>query len=931
MKVLLCCAIVLLISIPATAETGSLQVRISWGHVASQASPYAVRLITESPGVEAQDVRPHLLESGEGLQDGAWHTQAGGGDVDGIRFSLLYPSEPVDTIQDLHVLWADLISASDADTARRLARDPAFRPDSPKLTIQMDSDGTRGFTVSVDQLLAEETLWIPSLDVYVAAGDRAVAFAEHLKSLEPLKGKRILDRVRRAPEASYEQYTARWEDMGHPGFTYPEQVGPGHIVGLTWDSAIAKFGIDRAAGVWNDSGNPDHFQFWFAFGDLGRGVADTWKEQRLSDGLPVMTTVFEEDGLRYEVEQFAYPLNGAPAERRGDIPMVLLQKVTVTELRGEARTIPLSMSHRRELPPYLDSTIIVDRQDAAFLFRERGRRSVLFSIEGVSGRPVWSSTHDYQQEQKRIDATLFLDLPARGARDFVVKLPSAVVTADEAAALTAIDYARAREATLQFWSEYVGRGAQFRVPEKTVNDLFRANLWHALRLPRRHGGQEPDAAIDLPYSNFAYSQSGTPWPVNHAVYVDYMLYDLRGYHAISAEELEAQLRNNQEQDGHVSGFANWLVYTPAMLYAVAQNYLLSGDRAAFERLLPSSLKAMDWCLSQIERASGGDGPARGLVRGPLNDGTGDGIWAFNQAYLFAGLDLLGRALQEHGHSRATEALAGARAMHTAIERGFQAASVRSPIVQLRDGTWMPYVPAEALTYGRLLTEWYPTDVDTGAVHLLRLKALAAQGILADSLLNDHEDNLFYKGWGMANEPIYNQQATAYLLRDEPEAAIRAFYSYIASAFSHSVLEPVEHRWTHPQYFGPPSTDGAWFELYRNMLVHERDEGALLFGQATPRAWLQDGQQIEVERAPTYYGPVSMTIESHVEAGEIRADVQMPSRSQPKTLLVRLRHPDGQRMRAVTVNGERWSDFDPQQEWVRVSDPDRPRYAIVARY
>lgn len=30
--------------------------------------------------------------------------------------------------------------------------------------------------------------------------------------------------------------------------------------------------------------------------------------------------------------------------------------------------------------------------------------------------------------------------------------------------------------------------------------------------------------VDLPYSNFAYDQTGTPWPINQAVYVDYMLF-----------------------------------------------------------------------------------------------------------------------------------------------------------------------------------------------------------------------------------------------------------------------------------------------------------------------------------------------------------------------------------------------------------------------
>jgi hypothetical protein len=299
--------------------------------------------------------------------------------------------------------------------------------------------------------------------------------------------------------------------------------------------------------------------------------------------------------------------------------------------------------------------------------------------------------------------------------------------------------------------------------------------------------------------------------------------------------------------------------------------------------------------------------------------------------MFAGLDLFGRALESIEHPRAAEARSAARDVREAINREFRAASVRSPIVQLRDGTWIPYVPCEARTPRRLLEQWYPTDVDTGAVHLARLKAIDPAGPLADWLLNDHEDNLYYKGWGIANEPVYNQQATAYLLRDDTAAVIRAFYSYIASAFSHSALEPVEHRWTHGQYFSPPSTDGAWFELYRNMLVRETDDNALLLGQAAPRAWLADGKKIEVRRAPTYFGPLSMTIDSQAASGRILADIEMPGRGRPGALLVRLRHPENRRIRSVTVNGRNWTDFDPAREWVRIPSPTEARYSVVARY
>jgi hypothetical protein len=919
-------------SIPAAAANERLAVRVSWGHTGDTVAEHRVA-IGGSVGLQVQTIRPQGFEPGDRLQGDVAQTLAGKGDADALDLLLEYPQGAASTTQNVHVLWTDLIAASDADTARRLLRDPSFKTRAPALTIQLDVAGTRGFTVTIDQLLAERALWIPSLDVYVAVGDAPLSFEAHARALAPRKGRRVLDRLRVEPEATYAEYTAKWEDMGNPAYSNPQARGPGHIVGLTWDSAIRKFGIDRGAGVWPDEGNPDKVRFWFAFGELGKGVGRTWKGQQLNNGLPVMTTTFEDEGVRYEVEQFAYPLHGPPPERRGDMPMVLLQQLTITELKGTPRTLPVSMTHRRQLPAHFDGTIVVERHGDTVLFMERGRRGVLLAVDGASGETPWSGTQDYQEKekQKRIDTTVFVDVPARGSRRFVVKLPSPLVSSNETDALIAIDYDKARAATLEFWSAYVARGAQFRVPDPAVNELFRASLWHALRLPRRHGGAGQEVAIDLPYSNFAYGQTGTPWPVNQAVYVDYMLYDLRGYHAISAEELEVQFRNNQEADGHVSGYANWLVYTPSMLYAVAQHYLLSNDGSAFERLLAPGLKAMDWCLAQIAQTSRADGPARGLVRGPLNDLTGEGVWAFNQAYLFAGLDLFARALERHGHSRAGDARQAAQAIRGSIARGFGAASLRSPLVQMRDGTWMPYVPAEALTPRRLLDQWYATDVDTGAVHLLRLKALPARGLLADALLNDHEDNLFYKGWGIANEPVYNQHATAYLLRDEPEAAVRAFYSYMASGFSHSVFEPVEHRWTHGQYFGPPSTDGAWFELYRNMLVHERDDDVLVLAQATPRDWLRDGQMIELERVPTYYGEMSATFESQSDSGEIRASIRMPAQRRPSAVWVRFRHPDGKRMHAVTVNGRAWQDFDAAADWVRLPAPADDQFAIVVRY
>jgi hypothetical protein len=73
---------------------------------------------------------------------------------------------------------------------------------------------------------------------------------------------------------------------------------------------------------------------------------------------------------------------------------------------------------------------------------------------------------------------------------------------------------------------------------------------------------------------------------------------------------------------------------------------------------------------------------------------------------------------------------------------------------------------------------------------------------------------------------------------------------------------VEHRWGGGQYFDPPSTDGAWFDLYRQILIQEQEDETLLLLPATPWKWLEDGKRIEICRAPTYFGPLSMTPTEH---------------------------------------------------------------------
>jgi hypothetical protein len=904
---------------PATPSVQHLQIRLSWGHQSAAERQFAIALVTNN--TEIARIRPVGFEPGDRGDGLDYDTRAGGSDVDGVTLDLAWaqPTQPQRKVQSI---WQYLLDHGTADQVARLKDDPGLQPDAPLLTVLTDGDGTRGFSIGLEQLARHGAMWLPEHDLFVTLADAPVELAAHLASLQ---GERVLERVKREPESTLADWTSRWEDFGNPKWDKSWDTSwlgtKGHLTGMVArHGGLYKFGVDRWGSVRPDHASPHRFRF----DPLWNG--SQWMGQRIVDGLPILVTQLERDRQQCEIQQFAAPLRDTTPNARGEIPSVFFTRVQLSgagPVRFGFRLATESTNRHPELRSVGGESYIVDRETGA----------VWLMIETDPGLTLTAREPIADDKEPRIELDCVGELIPGEIRTLVFKLPSPVVSPQGASELAALDFVHAREETVRYWEDWLTQGAQFEVSENAVNDLFRANLWHALMLPRHRTDEHGVARIDLPYSNFAYGQLNADWPINQAVYVDYMLYGLRGHFAVAEEEFAAMFHSQQKPDGRVGGYAEWGVYSPSMLYAIGQNFLLSGDRASFERLLPASLKALDWCLAEVKHGQMLEN-APGLIVAPLNDLSQDArAWAFPNAYFVAGLDLFGRALDGYGHPRGKSVQTVAERLRGDVERAFTRASVQSPVVQLADGTWNNYVPCDALTPRRLLDLWYPTDVDTGALHLSRLSVISPGSWLTTALLHDHEDNLFLDQWGMANEPVYNQQATVYLLRDEPEAAIRAFYSMMACAFSHQQLSPLEHRWAWGQYYGPPSTDGAWFELYRNLLLNElADDGTLFIGQATPRAWLADGQRIKVDGAPTYFGELNLRIDSAAATGSITAQIEFLSdRPRPKKIRLRLRHPDKAILRSVTVNGARGPAFDAAREWIEIVAPAERQYRVVASY
>jgi hypothetical protein len=115
------------------------------------------------------------------------------------------------------------------------------------------------------------------------------------------------------------------------------------------------------------------------------------------------------------------------------------------------------------------------------------------------------------------------------------------------------------------------------------------------------------------------------------------------------------------------------------------------------------------------------------------------------------------------------------------------------------------------------------------------------------------------------------------------------------------------------------------------VFEEPASDTLWLAKGTPRAWLEDGQTIAVSRAPTPWGRLSFSLHSHLQAKKVEAVVELPSAPPAGRVKLRLRVPEGHRIRSVTANGKPWEQFDSEEETVTVPPGAKGRVALTVSY
>jgi hypothetical protein len=152
--------------------------------------------------------------------------------------------------------------------------------------------------------------------------------------------------------------------------------------------------------------------------------------------------------------------------------------------------------------------------------------------------------------------------------------------------------------------------------------------------------------------------------------------------------------------------------------------------------------------------------------------------------------------------------------------------------------------------------------------------------------------------------FYSQDLAIVLLEHgRVEEFLWMFYCILAANVTHDTLSTCEWRTnTQPHVHSIASL----IRMMRTMQVQERD-GALYLLQGTPRRWLDQGQRIEINNAPTWYGILSLSSDSSPCDGRVNIHLTVPERIGSTPIHLRLRLPESVVLGPVSIDGKPHAD------------------------
>ena len=504
--------------------------------------------------------------------------------------------------------------------------------------------------------------------------------------------------------------------------------------------------------------------------------------------------------------------------------------------------------------------------------------------------------------------------------DFYV--PHEPLNEDRAQRLAEVPFERKYAESVAYWEHKLAAAAYIRVPERRIDEMLRAGLLH---LDMITFGRESDETLSPNVG--VYGPIGT----ESAPIIQYYL-------SMGLDEQARRSLNyflvTQKENGQIENFNGYTVETGAALWSIGEYYRYTLDSTWIRQVAPRLMKACNFLIDWRNRNKREElrGRGYGMVEGKVADPVDPYHQFMLNGYSYLGLSRMAEVLGALGYEQASEYAREAEAWKQDIRSSFFESMSRSPIVPLGDGTWSPTVPpwteadAPRLLYRKAEVfrshgTFTAPDGLLGPLYLVFCEVIDPEEKAA-SQMADYYGELLLQGNSPFSQPYYSRYNWYQLRRGMVKPFLNTYYTVLSA---HADRETYSF-WEHFYRLSPHKThEEANFLMESRWMLYMEQRDTLHLLRTIPRAWLQDGKTIELDGVRSYFGALTLRVDSRLSEGYIGASLRLDDRRKPSCVTLRLPHPQGRQ--PVRVIG---GTYDPVTESVTITAPE-PEVRVRVEY
>jgi hypothetical protein len=172
------------------------------------------------------------------------------------------------------------------------------------------------------------------------------------------------------------------------------------------------------------------------------------------------------------------------------------------------------------------------------------------------------------------------------------------------------------------------------------------------------------------------------------------------------------------------------------------------------------------------------------------------------------------------------------------------------------------------------------------------------------MLLDYHQELFYQRNAAFSQPYYSRHNWVQLKLGMTKPFLKTYYNTFSALSDRETYTFWEHLYKVSVH---KTHEEAWFLMETRWMLYLEEGQSLKLLAGIPRKWLENGKEIEVANAASYFGPLSFRVVSNTDKGYIEATVECTSDRMPQQIIFRIPHPTSQKPRKVI--GGTFNDAD----------------------